>query len=206
MAALAQRWRSLFTTNADEAFADLVRRYAEPGRSYHTLDHIAAVLDTIEWLTGKPAPALLLAGWFHDVVYDSRASDNEERSADHARRTLASLGVNAAVQDEAARLILLTKSHTAAAAADDESGQILLDADLAILGAEPAVYDAYAAAIRREYAWVSEADYRAGRRPILEKFLSRPRIYFTPLMVARAETSARANLAREIAALREGKR
>jgi predicted metal-dependent HD superfamily phosphohydrolase len=211
-AELADRWRRLFGAGtaevAGEVFADLVRRYGEPARHYHTLDHITAVLDTIAQIEAATTPeadapgspiALLLAGWLHDVVYDSRASDNEERSAEYARALPAALNVPAEVRKETARLILLTKSHTTAPG--DRAGEMLLDADLAVLGAEPCLYADYAAAIRREYAWVSESDYRAGRRRVLERFLSRPRVYFTAWMAARAEARARDNLAREIARL-----
>jgi predicted metal-dependent HD superfamily phosphohydrolase len=100
--------------------------------------------------------------------------------------------------DEAARLILLTRTHEAGP--DDRAGRTLLDADLAVLSADEPAYDAYADAIRREYAWVPEADYRAGRRRVLERFLVRPRIYFT-MEMAEAEPKARANLRREIGRL-----
>jgi predicted metal-dependent HD superfamily phosphohydrolase len=203
VAELAGRWHRLFTAGAadaaDEVFADLVRCYGEPERHYHTLDHIAAVLEIIPQIEPSPPPALLLAAWLHDVVYDSRAGDNEERSAEYARVLPDALGVPGAVREETARLILLTKNHTVGV--DDRAGAVLLDADLAILGAEPQEYDAYAAAIRREYAWVSDDDFRTGRRRVLERFLARPRIYLTPPMEARAEARARANLAREIATL-----
>jgi predicted metal-dependent HD superfamily phosphohydrolase len=198
---LRARWhRSLASfaaavESADAAFADLVARYGEPGRHYHTLDHVAAVLDVVDTFGGTD-PALQLAVWYHDAVYDTRAADNEERSADLARTALAALGVPESVIREAARLIVLTKTHRAAE--DDANGRLLLDADLSVLGAEPAVYDRYAAAIRREYARVPEADYRAGRGRILEGFLTRPRIYYR---LEHAEPAARSNLRREIDAL-----
>jgi predicted metal-dependent HD superfamily phosphohydrolase len=178
--------------SVDAAFADLVTRYGEPGRHYHTLEHVAAVLDVVDALGGT-GPALQLAVWYHDAVYDTRAADNEERSADLARTALAVLSILESVISETARLILLTKTHRAAE--DDADGRLLLDADLSVLGAEPAVYDRYAAAIRREYAWVPEADYRAGRGRILEGFLARPRIYYR---LEQVEPAARNNLRREI--------
>jgi predicted metal-dependent HD superfamily phosphohydrolase len=178
--------------SADAAFADLVARYGELGRHYHTLEHVAAVLDVVDTLGGT-SPALQLAVWYHDAVYGTRAADNEERSADLAGTALAALGVPESVTRETARIILLTKTHRAAE--DDGDGRILLDADLSVLGAEPAVYDRYAAAIRQEYAWVPEADYRAGRGRILEGFLARPRIYYR---LDHAEPAARSNLRREI--------
>jgi predicted metal-dependent HD superfamily phosphohydrolase len=78
---------------------------------------------------------------------------------------------------------------------------VLLDADLTILTANEADYDTYAAAIRREYAWVSDADFRAGRCCVLERFLARRSIYCTPMMRQHAEARARANLARELVQL-----
>jgi predicted metal-dependent HD superfamily phosphohydrolase len=186
---------------AQQAFADLLQRYAEPQRRYHTLSHIANVLAVLERLNPDclSTPALFLAAWLHDVVYDPRAGDNEERSADHARSFLPLLHVPAATVDETARLILLTKGHQAGP--DDGAGQILLDADLAILGSSEADYDGYAAAIREEYSWVPEDAYRHGRSRVLRQFLERPFLFATPAQRAAAELQARLNLQRELAIL-----
>jgi predicted metal-dependent HD superfamily phosphohydrolase len=182
-------------------FADLAARYASAGRHYHTLDHVGAVLRTLAELGADEArePALFLAAWFHDAVYDSRAQDNEEQSAALAAASLRPLHLPEPLLAETARLILLTKSHQAAA--DDTLGHLLLDADLAILAAEEADYDAYARAIRREYDWVPEEAYRTGRRKVLQGFLARPQIYFNPHLAVQREEKARGNLRREIAAL-----
>jgi len=198
---LRQAWLDLLSRYgappeaAGRAFAELARRYSEPHRHYHTLDHIAALWDL---LPGAGA-ALALAVYLHDAVYDTRAADNEERSAALADEMLQPLYIPADVRAETRRLILLTKRH--AAAADDADGYRLLDADLAVLGAPPDEYDRYAAAIRREYAWVAEDDYRRGRRNVLENFLRRERLYFTEEVRARREAQARENLRREIGAL-----
>jgi predicted metal-dependent HD superfamily phosphohydrolase len=205
---LAARWERLLGSlgvagqDSRAALADLARRYAQPGRHYHTLDHVRFVLDALQELGATPdrAPALFLAAWFHDAVYDTRAADNEEQSARLAADVLASLGVPAPLVAEAGRLILLTKSHRADDG--DEAGRQLLDADLAVLGEPPEAYDAYARAIRREYAWVAEADYRAGRGRVLEGFLARPRLFLTPAFFASREAAARQSMGRELADLR----
>ena len=88
-------------------------------------------------------------------------------------------------------------AHTAAGEVDPDTA-VLLDADLAILSAEERRYARYAADVRREYAWVDETAYRAGRTKVLQGFLSRPRIYRTERMHAVAEEAARANLRAEI--------
>jgi predicted metal-dependent HD superfamily phosphohydrolase len=189
---------------SEEAFADIVRRYSEPGRQYHTLTHIRDVLYASRiWLGPVTAPAVYLAGILHDVIYDTRAHDNEERSAEYLREVLKSLDVPREVREETARLILLTKAHEAPR--EDSQACALIDADLAIFTADEDRYDAYAAAIRREYDWVAEDDYRVGRAKVLKQFLARPRIYRNDVWHERWEPRARGNLMREIATL-EGSR
>jgi predicted metal-dependent HD superfamily phosphohydrolase len=127
------------------------------------------------------------------VIYDSRASDNEERSADYAERLCEKFSIS--VDRLVASLILKTKTHDAG---DDRDAQVLLDADLAILGASEPVYRAYAEKIHQEYAWVPEPDYRQGRRSVLQRFLSRSKIFHC---LTQLEAPARRNLAGEIARL-----
>jgi predicted metal-dependent HD superfamily phosphohydrolase len=80
----------------------------------------------------------------------------------------------------------------------DADSAVLHDADLAILSAEPRRYARYAADIRREYAWVDDEAYRAGRAKVLASFLNRPRIYRTERMHSVAEGAARKNIRAEI--------
>jgi predicted metal-dependent HD superfamily phosphohydrolase len=186
---------------AEKAFTELVAAYSTPGRYYHTLKHIHHVLSTIEILQAhsKDLAAVQLAAWFHDVVYDTQAQDNEERSADYASQLLSSLGIPNSNIATVTRLVLNTKHHQAAV--DDYDSQVLLDADLAILAANSVQYQEYANAIRLEYNYVPEAQYIAGRRRILEQFLQKKRIYFTTLMFEVAEQSARENIQGEIQSL-----
>ncbi|MDZ8054797.1 MAG: hypothetical protein RMX68_008660 [Aulosira sp. ZfuVER01] len=182
----------------DQAFRQVIEAYSTSNRHYHTLKHIAHILSTIDTLQpyAQNLISVQLAAWFHDVVYDTQAQDNEERSAEYADELLRNLGLPPNNIATVKRLILNTKQHQSTA--DDFDSQVLLDADLAILAVHPIQYQEYAKAIRQEYAWVPEADYIAGRRQILERFLQRQRIYFTPLMLEIAEESARANLKAEI--------
>jgi predicted metal-dependent HD superfamily phosphohydrolase len=187
--------------STNNAFNNLIAGYSRPVRYYHTLKHILDVIITIDSLQAyaKDVVAVQLAAWFHDIVYDTKAKDNEEKSAEYASELLSNLGLSCENIASVKRLIINTKYHQAAA--DDFDSQVLLDADLAILAAEPIKYQEYADAIRQEYAWVPEAEYIAGRREVLERFLQRDRIYFTPLMFQKAEQSARWNIQQEINAL-----
>jgi predicted metal-dependent HD superfamily phosphohydrolase len=196
---LRRQWHDLLSVwavdpaLADRTFEEVRKHYAGPGRFYHTLDHVQNVLHTVESLGSytRHRNAVKLAAWLHDVIYDSRASDNEERSADYAER----LCEHSSIPEGrlVAALIRKTKTHDADGDAD---AQVLIDADLAILGVSESAYRIYAEQIRREYAWVPEPEYRMGRRQILERFLTRPRIYH---FLSHLEAAARLNIAAEIA-------
>jgi predicted metal-dependent HD superfamily phosphohydrolase len=182
-------------------FDTLVAHYQGDDRHYHDLEHISEVLRVVGRFADRADDlrAIQLAVLFHDAVYDSRAKDNEERSAELANAMLPTLWVPTDTVAKVAALIRAT-AHTDAGEVDTDTA-ILLDADLAILGAEPRRYDRYAEAIRREYAWVPDADYRAGRKRVLESFLARPRIFRTELLFREGEAAARANLSREVESL-----
>jgi len=204
---LWQKWFSLVATFdmgmslARPGFEDLAAAYSSPDRYYHNLEHIASVLHEIDGLADLAADpaAVQLAAWFHDIVYDSKASDNEDRSAQQLRARGTEWRLPSTLIEEASRLVQLTKSHRTTA--EDANGAVMLDADLTILGAPPDEYDRYAAAIRMEYSWIEEAAYRTGRAKVLRGFVVRERLFLLDRMHARYESAARGNLQREIAAL-----
>jgi predicted metal-dependent HD superfamily phosphohydrolase len=180
-------------------YADnLIARWQEPQRHYHTLTHLTAVLDHIDTLAGHAADpdVVRLAAWFHDAVYRPDRSENEERSAQLAERALPEAGVPAAKTAEVARLVRLTTGHDPAD--DDPDGQALCDADLAILAAPPSAYAAYTAAVRQEYAFVPDAAFRTGRSEILRQLLALPSLFSTPYGQEHWEATARFNLRAEL--------
>ena len=161
-----------------------------PHRHYHTLDHIAAIVR----LYGGDVPEIHAAAWLHDIRYDAARHDNEELSAQIAAVDLAGTSIDIA---EVQRIIIDTKHH----AGGDPTLDLFCDLDLAILSAERDAYAAYAEAIRREYAFVPEAAWRAGRAAVLRTFDTR-RIYKTARFASR-EAQAHDNLRWEIGALGE---
>lgn len=179
----------------------LVPRYSEPQRRYHDLSHVRRVLDVVETLHVLAAdlPAVRLAAWFHDSVYEPGRDDNERRSADLAAETLLGIGADHALVHEVARLVLLTEDHRVAP--DDRNGMVLSDADLAILGAPPEEYDRFATAVRDEYAHVPHELFVGGRLAVLRSLADREHIYATHWGRDHLEPAARSNLAREIADL-----
>lgn len=180
---------------------ELLAAYADPGRSYHDLRHLAEVCAQVEELAAHvpcDRVAVLLAAWFHDGVYDGRPGA-EERSAQWAERALRELAVPPGTVAEVARLIRLTETHRPAD--DDVDGCVLSDADLAILAAGPGRYADYAASVRREYAHVPDDDFRAGRAAVLRDLLGKDHLFHTAYARERWEAAARANVEREVATL-----
>ena len=204
---LRARWlRTLLAARGDDSCAvaperygkELLKRWSEPQRRYHTVDHLAAVLDHVDELAEYAADveAVRLAAWFHDAVYLPDRSENEERSARRAERALPEAGVPAERTAEVARLVRLTVTHDPAPG--DFNGDVLCDADLAILAAPPSAYAAYTAAVREEYHFVPNDAFRAGRADVLRQLLDLPSLFRTPYGREKWEATARYNLSSEL--------
>ncbi|KDQ68729.1 MULTISPECIES: HD domain-containing protein [Streptomyces] len=176
----------------------LLDRWGEPQRRYHTTAHLAQVLDHVDTLAGHAADpdVVRLAVWFHDAVYRPDRSENEERSAALAERALPEAGVPDAATAEVARLVRLTVTHDPADG--DRDGEVLCDADLAILASAPRQYAAYAAQVREEYGFVPDDLFRAGRADVLRHLLGLPRLFRTPHGAAVWEPRARQNVTTEL--------
>ncbi|WP_066362191.1 HD domain-containing protein [Herbidospora mongoliensis] len=187
--------------------AELSARWAEPHRRYHTTDHLTAVLAAIEPLKdhAHDLHAVRLAAWFHDAVYDGRPGLDEERSAQLAQARLTALHAPTAHEStatlhlpvalEVARLVRVTARHSYRK--EDGNAAVLCDADLAVLGQDPAAYDLYAAAIRQEYRHVPDPLFRVGRGEVLRRLLDGP-LYGTETARDLWERQARENLTREL--------
>ncbi len=171
--------------------AELIARWSEPHRSYHNPAHLGAVLDEV-----SDDPIAALAAWGHDAIYDPRSHANEERSAQLLASLLSRCGLPCDVVSEAYRLVLLTAGH--ATEDDDPRGQLLADADLAILASPWEQYSSYVDAVRAEYAHVPQDLWRTGRGAVLANLLELPRLF---RVHPHREEAARANLARELAML-----
>lgn len=190
----------------DEALKrELTALYRDGSRHYHGIEHIEALLALAEEyrpLLSDPQ-AVEAAIWFHDAIYDSQSKDNEAQSADLAARRLSGK-LEAARLDRIVAMIRATAKHElprleSAAALRDAA--LFLDMDMSILGAAPDVFDTYEAAVRKEYAWVPEAAWTAGRGAVLRSFLERPSIFLTQEFRGRFEAQARENISRSLSAL-----
>jgi predicted metal-dependent HD superfamily phosphohydrolase len=199
-----QRWTALMSSfgvaGNPEMFERITKAYAEPHRRYHTAAHIDACLrefDSVRSLA-RSGSEVESALWFHDVIYNTRASDNELQSAEMASRFLASSGVSPSICARVHSHILAT-AHKGKP--DDDDARLVVDIDLSILGQDEQVYGLFERSVREEYKWVPWFLFRRKRIEILRSFLDRESIYGTEQFRQRYESAARSNLERAIRGL-----
>lgn len=200
--ALRHRWIDLGAwANGNRFWQDWLHRlanaYADPQRHYHTLRHVADCLGELDSVVGqiKNPLAVELAIWFHDVVYDVKASDNEEQSADVVVRFGHQCNVDPMLVSRVVQMVWATKDH---AFVEDADTQFFLDIDLGILGQTPSRFSEYEEQVRAEYSHVTEGEFAQKRAMILQGLLDRKSIYATGVFQRRYEAIARSNLLRAI--------
>lgn len=190
-------WSALGASAPQPVLAELLQSYSEPQRHYHTLQHLGEALGLLQPALGlaeRPGE-VALALWFHDAVYETQAKDNEARSADWAVAVVRGQGLPAEVAGRVHGLIMAT-CHAAQPSGID--AQLLVDADLGILAADPLRFAEYEVQVRAEYEWVPLPLYRARRREVLLGFMQREAIYCTDWFGQRLEARARCNLAQAL--------
>jgi predicted metal-dependent HD superfamily phosphohydrolase len=209
-ALVAWWWQVVGYQVGEQVLAGLLDRHREPHRHYHTAAHIEWVLRHVETLAGETPlldpGAVLAAAFFHDAVYEptAPAGANEAASAMLAARRLADLGWPQARTRRVADLIGATASHEATPG--DAEMAVLLDADMAVLAADAAGYDAYMHGVRAEYGHLDDEAWRTGRSQLLRRFIARPAIFATAGGRRRWEARARANVTAELATLTDPSR
>ena len=185
----------------DESLAELYWKeiqsaYSASDRHYHNLLHLeqlaAHLLDHRDQVTDWEA--MVMALFYHDVVYNTLRQDNEAKSAVFCEKRLKKAGFPPERLELVKETIIATKGHTIHQNPDID---LFTDADLAILGSSWADYERYAKQIRQEYSIYPDFVYRPGRKKVLAHFLEMERIYKTESFHQRLETQARANLQQE---------
>ena len=158
---------------SDALFERLLTAWTRPPSHYHTLQHLSDCLILVDTWGGSLTPVdhalLTLAVWFHDAVYDTHAKDNERLSAALAVTELAQVGVKPEYCARVAQLVMATE-HSTPVPPGDLLTDLLLDIDLAILGAPAPRFHEYEAQVRAEYGWVEEGAYQEGRGKVMAHF------------------------------------
>ena len=187
-------WSDLALVPPSGLLEHLLDAYQEPQRAYHSLQHLAECISLFEEVRNlaKYPGEVAIALWFHDAIYNVKSKDNERQSCNWALRILRTCGANQPMLERVENLIMATK-HDVVPVQPDE--QLLVDIDLAILGAAPQRFAEYDQQVRIEYSWVPSIVYKIKRHSILTSFLARPNIYNTPYFRKTYESQARLNLA-----------
>ena len=186
--------------DGQDHFQQLLESYSEKQRKYHTLQHLSECIRNFEagrMLAEHPGE-IEMALWFHDGIYVLTRRDNEAESAVWAEAVLLDSRVNAVVAGRVRNLVMAT-CHSALPSTFDE--QLLVDIDLAILGASKSRFDEYECRVKKEYAWVPEKLFKSERTMLLNAFLMRPHIFNTEFFRKLYEERARRNLQRSVARL-----
>lgn len=200
-----QAWQNLmiamgFAAN-QETYQQLLAAYSETHRHYHNQSHIQACLQQLtecSQLIHHPH-WVELALWFHDAIYKTRKSDNEQQSAQWAQHFIQQAGGDSTLAQSVYGAIMATKHHTQS---KDALSRWVVDIDLSILGQNEENYMLFESNIRKEYFWVPKIIYQYKRKAILNAFLQRVRIYSNDYYHDKLDQQARHNMNKALANLR----
>ena len=176
------------------AWTELVCRYGESGRFYHSDEHVAFCLAQLDKLKDGPdSPDLVeLSIWFHDLVYETGAKDNEQRSAD--RFAVLAAGQLAPEDIETVCELIMATVHDGDPGSRD--AQYVVDLDIAGMGGSWKRYRRDSEDLRLERPDQDDATFYAGKKVFLESLLARKSIYYTREFAKRKEAAARRNIGR----------
>ena len=207
---LLQRFNDVLQKHVDddstrnEIFEEIEKKYSSNRRGYHNFNHIFYMVklwDRYKDRLGK-RDEIFISILYHDIVYNSKRSDNEERSAKYFIKHC--LKYNFKFSHKQIKFIgdaILATKHNESVKhfyENDNDIKYFLDFDLYVLSAEENVYEAYRQGVRKEYKIYPDFLYKPGRKKVLESFLQRDRIYLTDDIKTKRENFARNNLQNEI--------
>ncbi len=197
-----QTWNELRCDAPRGAFDQVLDRWREPHRAFHTLQHLEECLVAARAVRHacEFSCEVELALWYHDAVCDPRSDNNAVKSAACVTEVLQRAGTGRSVRERIADLVRAT-AHDREPTTRDEA--IVMDVDLAILSADTTRFESHERQLRREWGHLSESEFRSWRETSVRRLLDRPSIYRSKVFAAR-EPAARANLARSLASPHAG--
>ncbi|MES2517934.1 MAG: hypothetical protein V4585_07495 [Bacteroidota bacterium] len=183
-----------------ELWAEIERNYSDKKRHYHTLNHLENLLQQLTEIKPqiKDWDVVLFSLYYHDIIYNSLKSDNEQKSAELAENRMKSIGISLAIIERCKAQIMATKAHFMS---ENEDANYFTDADLSVLGQSWEMYSEYYQNVRKEYAIYPDLIYNAGRKKVLKHFLAMERIFKTNYFYLKFEAQVRVNLEKELAFL-----
>jgi predicted metal-dependent HD superfamily phosphohydrolase len=181
-------------------YDEIAAHYGAPNRTYHTLGHVddcLARLDTVATLV-EDRHAIEIAIWFHDVICDSGAPDNEARSSRWYLER--SAGATPRFRLAVCRMILASRHAEPAVRLDS---RYMVDIDLAGFGHPWPEFRRTTDLVRGEFPHKSDAEFARGLAPFMRSLVARESLYLTDFFRERCEATARRNVAQLIAEWRD---
>ncbi|MDY5584730.1 MAG: hypothetical protein SPG61_02920 [Arcanobacterium sp.] len=214
----------------EQQASKLIKIWCAPERFQHGISHLLEMLARFDVLASETphADCVRIAAWYHGVVfstsdqnvYTRNGGEDEQASAEFAVEELNRLGVPEEAVNRIKKLITGLKvrgvgeckpstesgarhvhaCETSTLEAVDIDQQALRDAHLGTLAVEPQKYRKYGQRLRQEYAHVPLRHFITSRIQIIQKLLSRKKLFVSPLASAWEEV-ARQNLISELSRL-----
>jgi predicted metal-dependent HD superfamily phosphohydrolase len=180
-----------------DLWAEIEHNYSSKKRHYHTLSHLDNLLKQLLEVKEKIEnwETVLFTLYYHDIIYNTLKSDNEEQSAKLAEKRMKQINVPTEIIENCKSQILATKKHQDSS---DIDSNYFLDADLSVLGQDTETYKVYFQNVRKEYSIYPDLIYNPGRKKVLKHFLELKRIFKTEYFYAKYENQAKQNLQTEL--------
>ncbi len=184
---------------AAEEFDLIEYNYSKLHKKYHNLTHLEELFKLFDTHKSElnQSNEVAFAIFYHDIIYKIGPSNNEEKSAEMAQRSLLKIDFNPKSIQNIVELILCTKHHSA----KSEDEKWMIDFDLSILGQASEIYQSYAQKIRGEYKQIPSLIYNPGRKKVLKHFLGKDFIFQTDIFREKYEDNAIINLESELNSL-----
>jgi predicted metal-dependent HD superfamily phosphohydrolase len=181
----------------NELWTEIEKNYSSKKRYYHTLEHLDNLLAQLTEVKGEIRnwETILFTLYYHDIIYNSLKSDNEEKSAELAEKRMKQMSISNDTIELCKNQILATKSHIKSA---DSDTNYFTDADLSVLGQSWETFTLYYKNVRKEYSIYPDFVYNPGRKKVLNHFLAMERIFKTDFFYNKFELQAKQNLQKEI--------
>lgn len=203
---LKETFIALFKRYADdkglmnELWLEIYKNYSSKNRHYHTLQHLDNLLAQLSEIEHQIQnwDTVLFSMYYHDIIYNSLKSNNEEKSTTLAEKRLKQISVSLGQIESCKNQILATKTHINST---DLDTNYFTDADLSILGQDWENYLHYSQSVRKEYAIYPDFIYNPGRKKVLQHFLEMDSIFKTDFFYQKFEEQAKSNIQKEIAKL-----
>lgn len=181
----------------NELWIEIEKYYSSKKRHYHTLLHLDNILAQLIEVKGEIQnwDTILFTLYYHDIIYNSLRSDNEEKSVKLAEKRMQQISVSNGTIELCKKQILATKSHIKST---DSDTNYFTDADLSVLGQNWETYSLYYKNVRKEYSIYPDLVYNPRRKKVLNHFLKMEKIFKTDFFYNKFETQAKQNLQKEI--------